>query len=267
MTYLTKCCTRSYWDHVGMVLKFSDRPDERILIESAGCGVFLCYAKQRIEKAMAEGTVLGYRQLVGGSGGVSQAVKERMKDEAQLQVEKPYEQCFGEIFKAFLGQDGDTANSLMKSMGAEWAQGGENPDSFFCSELVAHLLKVGNVLSEEKDANMFLPKDFATQDNSWIIRAEKEAAAAADKSADPNEAMKKPLIRKPYQLKHETKIVEGSATDDSEKKKTHTGQGASMIEFNGKSLTIASMLDAHGGDRKKVAKANMEAFETISNKA
>lgn len=32
-----------------MVLNYSENPDERILIESAGCGVFLCYAKQRIQ--------------------------------------------------------------------------------------------------------------------------------------------------------------------------------------------------------------------------
>ena len=44
-----QCFTRSKWDHVGMVLKYTKNPSEVILVESAGGGVFLCYAQARLK--------------------------------------------------------------------------------------------------------------------------------------------------------------------------------------------------------------------------
>merc|ERR1711998_279144 len=64
-TYLIKWTTDSKWDHVGMILKYSKNPAETILLESAGCGVFICYARDRLIQVLDDQnpSVIGWRQL------------------------------------------------------------------------------------------------------------------------------------------------------------------------------------------------------------
>merc|ERR1719265_2998988 len=88
--FLKKCDTGDV-----ILLNYSDNPDERILIESAGCGVFLCYAKQRLQQCLDAGTTLGWRQLSCGPrpstaespSGMPKALKQAIHTEAQAQVD------------------------------------------------------------------------------------------------------------------------------------------------------------------------------------
>jgi len=234
ITYLTKCCTRSKWDHVGMILRYSDNPDERILIESAGCGVFLCYAKQRVEQCIADGCVLGYRKLNKGATKMPEKVRKAIHDEAQLQVDKPYEDCFGEIFKAWMGQDGfETPLKMAQQLGMEWAQKGEDLDALFCSELVAHLLKHAKVLTKEQASNMYLPKDFSAASNA------------------------RALFQQPWSFVTEKKIV----LTQEEVAVTAQKQGASAVDLGqGKTVTIKDMMER--GEQKR--KDNLEKFKNAN---
>eukprot|EP00656_Telonema_subtile_P055753 TRINITY_DN871_c0_g1_i3.p1 TRINITY_DN871_c0_g1~~TRINITY_DN871_c0_g1_i3.p1 ORF type:complete len:302 (-),score=108.58 TRINITY_DN871_c0_g1_i3:200-1105(-) len=248
LTYVTKCFTRSKWDHVGMILKYSDNPDERILIESAGCGVFLCYAKQRVQQCIEDGTVLGYRKLNNSAKPMSDKLRKRIHEEAQAQVDKPYEQCFGEILKAVLSQDGfETPLKLMQSMGFSWAEKGEDLDSLFCSELVAHLLKTAEILPKlgeaQRDSNMFLPKDFSSASNAIC-----------------------PVI-KPWSYWTEKHVVK----TEGEAAVTASKQGATQVDLGGKKVTIADMM-ARGQEQRvaneaRFKEANWASLTSMANPA
>jgi hypothetical protein len=242
ITYITKCCTRSKWDHVGMILRYSDNPDERILIESAGCGVFLCYAKQRVEQCIKEGTVLGYRKLNKGATPMPEHIRKAIHAEAQLQVDKPYEDCFGEIFKAFLGQDGSTGPiEFAQAMGCEWAQKGEDLNALFCSELVAHLLKHSKILSKEMDSNMYLPKDFSSATNARC------------------------KIKHPWSFNTEKQVV----MTEGEVAVTVSKQGASSVDLGGgRKMSIQEMMEK--GEKKKqenLKKFNETSWTALTGKA
>merc|ERR1711865_1059034 len=111
ITCVTKCFTRSKWDHVGMVLKYTEKASDVILVESAGGN-----------SPTVSPAIIGYRKLMCGAGPMNEARKKRIHEEAQKQVDKPYEECFGEILKAVLGQDGFLApNKIAEALGFEWA--------------------------------------------------------------------------------------------------------------------------------------------------
>jgi len=239
LTYLTKCCTRSKWDHVGMVLNYSENPDERILIESAGCGVFLCYAKQRIQQCLDAGTTIGWRQLSCGPrpstaespSGMPKTLKQAIHTEAQAQVDKPYEDCFGEILKAVLTQDGfETPLKMFEALGFEWAQKGEDLNALFCSELVAHLLKAAKIIAADRDSNCYLPKDFSSASNAICS------------------------MRQPFELRTEKQIVK----TQGEVAVTVAKQGATPVSVGGKRMTIGDMMSR--GEEKR--RENLQKFES-----
>lgn len=237
ITCVTKCFTRSKWDHVGMVLKYTKNPSEVILVESAGGGVFLCYAQARLKEVMGGNNngvspaIIGYRKLVCGAGPMKAAMKQRIHDEAQLQVDKPYEQCFGEILKAVLGQDGFLMpNKVAEALGFEWAGKGEDIDSLFCSELVAHLLKKEGILPEGMDSNSYLPKDFSTATNA------------------------RACYEHPFDFMREKQIT----LTEMEGKTNAASQGTSAITCNGKEMSVGALIKSKDGVAKR--KENLEAF-------
>jgi len=167
ITYITKCCTRSQWDHVGMVLRYSDNPAELILIESAGCGVFICYAEQRIKQCIEhpDPTTIGWRQLTGS--GDRKAFKKGVHAYAESLIDTPYEQCFSDFVKAIFQQDDlEWPTKLAGLIGITAPAKGEDLNSLFCSELVAAIYKHASVVGQERDSNAYLPKDFSHASNA-----------------------------------------------------------------------------------------------------
>jgi len=243
ITCVTKCFTRSKWDHVGMVLKYTEKASDVILVESAGGGVFLCYAQQRLMEIMGGNSptvspaIIGYRKLMCGAGPMNEARKKRIHEEAQKQVDKPYEECFGEILKAVLGQDGFLApNKIAEALGFEWAGKGEDIDSLFCSELVAHLLKKEGILPEGRDSNTYLPKDFSHASNARLD------------------------ICHPFEFKIERQVtLSPSGSADVGKNTRGKGQGTDPIMCGGKQVTLGSLISSKDGVEAR--KKNLAAFE------
>jgi len=222
-----------------MVLKYTKNPSEVILVESAGGGVFLCYAQARLKEIMGGNNngvspaIIGYRKLDCGAGPMKAAMRQRIHDEAQAQVDKPYEECFGEILKAVLGQDGFLMpNKIAEALGFEWAGKGEDIDSLFCSELVAHLLKKEGILPENVDSNSYLPKDFSTASN-----------ARAD-------------YQHPFDFQREKQItltnMEGIAKTNA------ASQGTSPITCNGQETSVGALIKSKDGVAK--CKENLAGF-------
>lgn len=172
-TYFIKVFTDSKWDHVGMILKYSNNPAETILIESAGCGVFICYARDRLKQVLDDSSpsIIGWRQLQPRKP-LDAKWKKMMHREAERLIDTPYEQNFSEFIKAWAA-DSDMTKSVLSKMGGTLAEGatkGEDLNSLFCSELCAHMLKYGKLMDKEheRDSNGYSPKDFASQGNAHL---------------------------------------------------------------------------------------------------
>jgi hypothetical protein len=172
-TYLIKWTTDSKWDHVGMILKYSENPAETILVESAGCGVFICYARDRLIQVLDDPSpsVIGWRRLVPRKL-LDAPWKKRMHREAEKLIDTPYEQNFSDFVKAWIGEDA-TSKWILSHLGGTLKEGatkGEDLNSLFCSELCAHMLKFGNLMDPKfvRDANAYAPRDFASQTNAHL---------------------------------------------------------------------------------------------------
>jgi len=172
-TYFIKVFTDSKWDHVGMILKYSKNPAETILIESAGCGVFICYARDRLKQVLDDPnpTTIGWRQLSPRKP-LDAKWKKMMHREAERLIDTPYEQNFSDFIKAWIA-DSETTKAILSSVGGTLKEGatkGEDLNSLFCSELCAHMLKYGKLMNKEleRDSNGYSPKDFASQGNAKL---------------------------------------------------------------------------------------------------
>lgn len=172
-TNFIKWTTDSKWDHVGMILKYSENPAETILIESAGCGVFICYARERLKQVLedADPSIIGWRQLTPRSA-LDRKWKKEMHREAERLIDTPYEQNFSDFVKAWIGED-TTSKWVLSNLGGSLGEGatkGEDLNSLFCSELAAHMLKHGGLMdpSKERDSNGYAPRDFASQSNAHL---------------------------------------------------------------------------------------------------
>jgi len=172
-TYFIKYATGSKWDHVGMILKYNkDKPEETIMIESAGCGVFICYAAQRLRQVLdhPQPTVIGWRKLLGPNN--HKQWKTAVHTYAESLINTPYEQNFADFVKAWIG-DSKWAKTILSHMGGTFAEAttkGEDLNSVFCSELCAAIFKHAHIMDpkKERDSNAYLPKDFATQSNAHL---------------------------------------------------------------------------------------------------
>lgn len=174
-SYFIKFATDSKWNHVGMILKYTKNPAETILVESAGCGVFICYARERLMAVLTcdNPTTIGYRKLGPKDGPQTKPEwKKRLHKEAERLIDTPYEQNFSDFIKAWAGED-EYAKWLLSYMGGNFAEGatkGEDLNSIFCSELAAHLFKHMQLLDPkfERDSNGYLPKDFSSATNAYL---------------------------------------------------------------------------------------------------
>lgn len=174
-TDIIKVATDSEWDHVGMVLKYSDNPLETIIIESVGCGVSMYYLEQRLKQCLkpndgSEPSYMGWRRLQGKSD--RSTWKREVHKYAESLIDTPYEQNFSDFVKAWIG-DSTWSASVLSFMGGSVGEGatkGEDLNSLFCSELCAAIYKHAQILdhSEERDANAYAPRDFASQGNAHL---------------------------------------------------------------------------------------------------
>jgi len=223
-TNFIKWTTDSKWDHVGMILKYSTNPAETIIIESAGCGVFICYARERLTQVLVDPdpSIIGWRQLTPRAT-LDQKWKKSMHREAERLIDTPYEQNFSDFVKAWIGED-QTSKWVLSNLGGSLGEGatkGEDLNSLFCSELAAHMLKHGGLMeaSKERDANAYAPRDFASQSNAHLD------------------------LRSPYELMREIQVVPhlDKAKDEEFKRRYETTAGAGPTE-SGKHPNIASLV-------------------------
>merc|ERR1712070_1028157 len=107
---------------------------------------------------------------------------------------------------------------------------GEDLNSLFCSELVAHLLKQAKILNGERDSNCYLPKDFSTASNAIMS------------------------VRAPFELRTEKQIVK----TQGEVAQTVAKQGATPVSVGGKKMTIGDMMKK--GEEKR--RENLQKFES-----
>merc|ERR1711907_4052 len=170
-TYVIKYATDSQWDHVGMILKYSKNPLETIMIESAGCGVFICYAEQRLRQVLddKEPSIIGWRSLSGPNDRTMW--KKGVHKYAESLIDTPYEQNFSDFVKAWLGND-EFSKALLSYAGGTLGEGatkGEDLNSLFCSELCAAIYKYGGLMEGGgRDSNAYSPKDFSSQTNAHL---------------------------------------------------------------------------------------------------
>jgi len=172
-TYVIKYATNSNWDHVGMILKYDPhKPQETIMIESMSCGVFICYAEERLRQVLDDSnpTKIGWRKLSGPNN--QAAWKKNLHQFAESLIDTPYEQNFSEFVKAWIGED-QWAKAVLSMAGGALAEGatkGEDLNSLFCSELCAALYKHARVMDPrvERDSNAYSPKDFSSQSNASL---------------------------------------------------------------------------------------------------
>jgi len=224
-TNFIKWTTDSKWDHVGMILKYSENPLETILIESAGCGVFICYARERLKQVLEDPdpSIIGWRKL-DPRDALDPKWKKSMHREAERLIDTPYEQNFSDFVKAWIGED-QTSKWVLSNLGGSLGEGatkGEDLNSLFCSELAAHLLKHGGLMdtTKERDANAYAPRDFASQSNAHLD------------------------LRKPYALLTEIQVVPhlDKAKEKELKRRYGAPAGAGPTE-SGKHKTIGSLVE------------------------
>lgn len=217
-TKLLQWATDSKWDHVGMILKYSNNPLETIIIESAGCGVFICYARDRLIQCLEDKdpSIIGWRRL-GDRKFLNPQWKKLMHREAERLIDTPYERNFSDFVKAWIGED-EAAKYVLSSFGGSLGEGatkGEDLDSLFCSELCAYMLKFGALMepTKERDSNAYAPRDFASQTNSSLT------------------------LKKQFYLEQEKQVLTRlkQVTDEEAniQKVHHSGQGASPTESGG----------------------------------
>jgi len=237
-TYIIKWATDSKWDHVGMILKYSDNPHETILIESAGCGVFICYAKERLQTILDDSnpSIIGWRQLAPRPS-PPKNWKKMMHREAERLIDTPYEQNFSEFVKAWIGED-QTSKWILSHLGGTLKEGatkGEDLNSVFCSELAAHLLKHGHLLDPafERDSNAYAPRDFATQSNAHL------------------------KLKMPYELKQERRV---RTNIGAENYVTATKVGASPLDnpHNSSHSTVGDLIKTSSASREMYQRLELE---------
>jgi len=222
-TAFIKYATRSKWDHVGMILKYNNKPEETILIESANCGVFIAYAEQRLRQVLDDPapTVIGWRKLIGPNH--HQQWKKAVHEYAESLINTPYEQNFSDFVKAWIG-DSQWSKTMLG------ATKGEDLDSVFCSELCAAIFKHAHVLdpSRERDSNAYSPKDFASQSNSSLT------------------------LSRPWELRQEVEVTTAMSVGGSEMKFNREQRGGSTPSASGR--PINTLVDQRS--QQEVAQAN-----------
>jgi len=193
-TYFIKYATDSQWDHVGMILKYSKNPLETIMIESAGCGVFICYAEQRLKQVLddKDPSIIGWRKLDGQKD--RETWKKGVHAYAESLIDTPYEQNFSDFVKAWLGDD-EWSKALLSYAGGTLGEGatkGEDLNSLFCSELCAAIYKYAGLMEGGgRDSNSYSPKDFSSQSNAhlrtqhpWSLLREKQVLTKIESSEE-----------------------------------------------------------------------------------
>jgi len=151
------------------------------MIESAGCGVFVCYAQERLLQVLNDPkpTVIGWRKLEGPNS--HPQWKKAVHEYAESLINTPYEKNFSDFVKAWIGES--EWKKTVASFFSDGAKKGEDLDSLFCSELCAAIYKYGHLLEQtrERDSNAYAPKDFSSGSNAslnlqppWALRTEVE---------------------------------------------------------------------------------------------
>jgi hypothetical protein len=247
-TYLIKWATDSKWDHVGMILKYSDNPAETILLESAGCGVFICYARDRLTSVLDDSnpSIIGWRRLVPRKA-LDNKWKKKMHREAEKLVDLPYETNFSDFVKAWVGED-ETTKWVLSNMGGTLAEGatkGEDLNSVFCSELAAHMLKEGGLMdrNKERDANAYAPRDFSSQGNAHLD------------------------LKSPFKLEQEVRVRFNLDRDRAFEKKYVSTAGASPLGGDSKHGTVGGLISNSEASQKMYARMAVEmAIEQTKKK-
>merc|ERR1711959_842628 len=141
-------------------------------IESAGCGVFICYAEQRLKQVLddKDPSIIGWRKLDGQKD--RETWKKGVHAYAESLIDTPYEQNFSDFVKG--------------------ATKGEDLNSLFCSELCAAIYKFAGLMEGGgRDSNAYSPKDFSSQTNShlriehpWSLLREQQVLTRMESSED-----------------------------------------------------------------------------------
>merc|ERR1711939_504880 len=169
-TYFIKYATDSQWDHVGMILKYSKNPLETIMIESASCGVFICYAEQRLKQVLddKDPSIIGWRRLDGQKD--REVWKKGVHAYAESLIDTPYEQNFSDFVKAWLGDD-EWSKALLSYAGGTLGEGATK--------------------GEDLNSNSYSPKDFSSQSNAhlrtqhpWSLLREKQVLTKIESSEE-----------------------------------------------------------------------------------
>jgi len=243
-TYVIKYATDSQWDHVGMILKYSKNPLETIMIESAGCGVFICYAEQRLRQVLddKEPSIIGWRSLSGPNDRTMW--KKGVHKYAESLIDTPYEQNFSDFVKAWLGND-EFSKALLSYAGGTLGEGatkGEDLNSLFCSELCAAIYKYAGLLDkqEARDSNAYSPKDFSSQTNAYL------------------------KLASPWELLHEVQVLTKLDSPDAMNPQWVGGQGSSPTGTEG--LTVGALVSKGDlKDRNKIGMQRMALTHSIQD--
>lgn len=159
--------------YVGMILKYTDNPEETILIESIDCGVFMGYAKDRLEQVLQDPghSVVGWRQLQPRQL-LMGPWKKKLHQAAERLMDLPYEQNFSDFVQPWVQRDSAYRWIVSCASGSriEDATNGEDLNSIFSAELAVYLLNCSSLLDtkQTRDSNAYAPRDFASNENAYI---------------------------------------------------------------------------------------------------
>ncbi len=159
--------TNCKWTHVGMVIK-SKNPDRVLLWESTTNEDLMDVEKQQIASEGTQTVFLSQRiKIYKGDIAIRQLSIERgrrndkivqkdLKKFKKRVKDAKFNKSVIKIFKAY-------ANGISKT---SFIKGQDDLSKFFCSELVAATYKSMGLLTGDKPANMYIPRDFSTEAKS-----------------------------------------------------------------------------------------------------
>jgi hypothetical protein len=194
LSHLQRTVTRSEFDHVGIVVRSIKNPGQLDLLESTGDGVTTFSLVGRL-KAYHHHNFVEYmciRQLkdFNRSGSILKAVDEFVTEVVGL----PYGFSPAQVFSK--KQKSSTLSRRLTSMMTSSSKKAENAyentlnpnkkndepknKSFFCSELVASVLKQMDVIPDSLNAEYFWPGCFAKNDEIDIIMKENDLSSYYD---------------------------------------------------------------------------------------